>query len=137
MRPRPVRFVVSAARGRGEGGFSQLEVVLGVVILTSVTLGTLLVVIPVSRQVRVSREMELANIEARRVLEQIQASPFAEITTLYPPGSTRALVTLPSGQLTVNYVDPAADPLFVQATLAWTSADLGPMSRTFTTVRTE
>ena len=76
-------------------------------------------------------------MEARRVLEKIQAAPFSEITTLYPDGNTRSIDGLDGGTVTVRYTDPSADPLYVQATIAWTSPDLGGMQRTFTTVRTE
>ena len=67
-------------------GLSLLEVVFAVVILTILTLSALLIVIPVSKQVRVSREIELANTEAQKILERIQTTPFFEITADYPDG---------------------------------------------------
>lgn len=137
-RPDEALPVLSRARPAARaGGFSLLEVMVASAILTVLTLSTLMVVIPVSRQVRIHREVELATVETGKVLEKIQSTPFFQITTIYPQGINLDVPGLENGRITVTYDDPAADPLFVRATLSWDSPDPGAMTRTFSTVRTE
>jgi prepilin-type N-terminal cleavage/methylation domain-containing protein len=120
-----------------KGGFSLLEVVLTIAILAAVALATTLLLVPVARQTRIGRETEVANLEARKVLEKFQALPFNSIVTTYPQGAQIPIAGLPSGKIAVSYVDPVADPLVIQADLTWQSPDLGAMQRTFNTIRTE
>jgi len=123
--------------GPRQAGFSLIEVFVTVAILAAVTLSSILVAVPVSRQTRLSREMELANAEVRRVVERIESMPFSTITSSYPQYSEYTIAGLKDGKIAVSYADPAADPLQVQVTLTWTSPDLGSMTRTFTTARTQ
>lgn len=127
------------ARGRRsrEAGLSLLEVVLTMALLTSMALGTSLLVIPIARQSRVGREIQAANTAARDVLEKIQATPFKDILTTYPHSSEHTVPSLENGAVRVLYDDPAADPLLVRAEVSWSSPDFGNMTRTFHTVRTE
>jgi type II secretory pathway pseudopilin PulG len=124
------------AGGRGRG-ISLLEVIVGIAILTSLALAAILIIVPVSRQARINREVATANTEARRVLEKVQAAKFKDIVVLYPNGSAAPIISLPGGKVTTTYENPAADPLILRAVLTWDSPDLGPMMRTFFTVRTE
>ena len=126
------------SRGRrGQHGFSLLEVVITIALLTSVALSVAILLVPIARQSRIQRETEIANIAAKRVLEKVQATPFHEILTMYPNGSIQAIPQLPGGMIVVTYADPDADPLFLRADLSWNSPEVGPMSRRFETVRTE
>ncbi len=120
-----------------ESGLTLLEVVISVAILASLTLGSTLIFVPVSRQARINREVAVANSEAKRVLEKVHAIPFNQVLVVYPQGSTNTLSSLPNGQITTTYEDPTADPLVMRATLTWDSPDLGAMTRSFFTVRTE
>lgn len=119
------------------GGFTLLEVMITVALLASVMLGGLLVIVPVAREARIRKEVEVASISARRVLERIQASPFSDITETYPEGHVEPIIGLTNGRITVTYADPTSDPLIVSVNLAWENDDIGPLERTFTTVRTE
>jgi len=124
--------------GAGEQyGFSLLEVVITIALLSSVALGVAILLVPVARQSRIQRETEIANIAAKKVLEKVQATPFHQIVTAYPNGSIHPIPELPAGRIVVTYADPAADPLFLRADLSWNSREVGPMSRRFETVRTE
>lgn len=128
------------ATGAGRGypvGLTLLEVVVTITILTSLTLGMTLVLVPVARQSRISRETTLANAEARRIIERILALPFRDIVTTYPDKSDVKMQDLPDGTLSVNYVDPTADPLEIHLDLRWTSPDMGSVVVSFVTVRTE
>ena len=118
-------------------GLSLVETVITITILTSVTLGTTLILVPVARQSRIQRETTIANVEARRILERLHAIPFGDIVTTYPDETDIELDNLPGGRLLVSYVDPAADPLEIHVDLKWTSPDLGSVTVTFVTVRTE
>jgi len=122
---------------RQTGGFSLLELVITIAILATATLAATLLLVPVARESRVRREVQVANLAARRVLERLQTTPFNDIPTVYPQGHVETIPELPAGSLTVQYVDPAADPLVVQVTLGWSSPEIGSMARTFNTIRTE
>ena len=121
---------------RGQRGLTLLEVAVGIVILTGLTLSTTLISLPISRQVRTSREVTTANGEVRRILERVHAVPFSSITSLYPDGTEIPIITLQGGKIVAHYVDPDADPLVLRLSLSWNSPNLGPMSRNFVTVIT-
>lgn len=130
------RFLTPAAL-RGDRGLSLLEIAVTITILTSVTLGTTLILVPVARQSRINRETAVANAEARKFIERIHAIPFRDILPTYADNSEFKLVSLPDGTMKVNYADPTADPLEIHMDLGWQSPDLGPIVVTFVTVRTE
>jgi hypothetical protein len=108
----------------------------GVALLTMLTLSAALVSVPISRQARSNREVAMGNTEAIRILERVHAVPFSKITTIYPDGIVIPVASLPSGTVAIQYDDPSADPLVLRATLAWASSDIGQIQRTFHTVIT-
>jgi type II secretory pathway pseudopilin PulG len=114
-----------------------LEVVIGLAILASLSLAVTLAFVPVTRQARANREVALANAEAKRVLEKVQAVEFKKITTIFPNGMETPIASLPNGKVLTTYEDPTSDPLVMRVTLTWDSPNLGPMLRTFFTLRTE
>jgi hypothetical protein len=122
---------------RRDRGISLLEVVITVALLTAVGLATAILLVPIARQSRIQRETDIANLAARRILEQVQATPFNDIVQNFPDGSVRVIPELEGGVITISYADPAADPLVLRANLTWESPELGTMQRTFDTVRTE
>jgi prepilin-type N-terminal cleavage/methylation domain-containing protein len=132
-----MNYMVERHGSRAERGMTLLEVVIAVAILTSLALSSTLIFIPVSRQARVNREISVANNEAKRVMEKVQAVPFKDVTRIYPNGRVIVIGVLPNGTITTTYSDPAADPLVLRAVLSWDSPDLGTMTREFYTVRTE
>jgi len=125
----------------GRGGFSLLEVMIAVMVLTCLTLSSILVAIPISRQNRINREITTANNEARRIIEVIQWAPLDTITSMFPSGAEIPVNSiyaglLQNGKFVVTYDDPSEDPLRLQMSLSWDSPDLGHMSRTFYSART-
>ncbi|MCA8960807.1 MAG: hypothetical protein KDC38_09850 [Planctomycetes bacterium] len=122
---------------RPTAGISLVEIVVAVALLSVLTLSTLLTLIPVSRQTRLNREVEAATYAVSDVLERIHATPFSELLTLYPDGTVQAVSTLENGQLAISYEDVTTDPLIMTLALTWQSPEVGSMSRTFRTVRTE
>lgn len=125
-----------SAADPGDRGLSLLEVMFTIVVLAIAVLSTALLLVPVAHQANLRREVQVANLSAKKVLEKIQATPFTQIVTTYPQSYAEAIPELPSGGLTITYVDPAADPLLIQVGLAWQSAQGGLLERTFDTVRT-
>lgn len=115
----------------------MVEVMITIAILATLSLATLLTLVPIGRQTRLNRELQAATHTVSDVLERIHATPFNDLQTLYPDGQTAAVSELPGGQLTISYVDPTTDPVILNLTLAWDSPQIGPVTRTFTTVRTE
>ncbi|MEM7261551.1 MAG: hypothetical protein AAF488_06130 [Planctomycetota bacterium] len=115
----------------------MVEVMIAIAILATLALSTLLTLVPIGRQTRLNRELQAATHAVGDVLERIHATPFNDLQTLYPDGQTASVSELQDGQLTVSYDDPTADPAILTLTLSWNSPQISPVTRTFTTVRTE
>lgn len=118
-------------------GFSLLEVYVAAALLSIVAFSAMLTLVPVGRQVRINRDMDSVVTQVQDVMERINVVPFTEVTVTYAPGTTIPLTGVDAGDLLVTYEDAAADPLQVRLTASWTSVDLGPMQRIFSTARTE
>jgi prepilin-type N-terminal cleavage/methylation domain-containing protein len=127
------------ARGRlaGSQGFTLLEVALAIAILTALSLSTFHVVGPITRQAHTSREMEQATIEVKKILEKVQTMPFKDITRVYPEKRKIKVASLLNGEISVDYNEEAADPLHMHVEISWDSSELGTVSKSFLTVRTE
>jgi Tfp pilus assembly protein PilV len=132
-----IRDLQGEASSSTSGGITLLELVISIVVLTTVGLGTITLLVPTARQSRLSRELQTANLEARRVIERILSTPFSSLTAAYPYGVEIPVPDLPQGKIIVTYADPAADPLQVHLDLSWESPDLGTSRFTFDTARTE
>ncbi|HVR76417.1 MAG TPA: prepilin-type N-terminal cleavage/methylation domain-containing protein [Planctomycetota bacterium] len=137
----PSRYLHSKRRGKGElagsQGFTILEVALAIAILTALSLSTFHVVGPIARQAHTSREMEQATIEVKKILEKVQTMPFKDIPRVFQERRRIKVASLLNGEIRVEYDDDEADPLHMHVEIAWDSSELGPVSRSFLTVRTE
>lgn len=122
---------------RTPGGFTLLELIITISILTVATLCSVPLAVKISRQTRLSREAHVANTEIQKVVDDILSIPFDSITTVYPPGTQIALEGIQNSSIGVSYEDPAADPLKIQITLTWENADSITITRTFYTARTK
>lgn len=122
---------------QSEVGMSLLEVTITIAVFSSLALSVALMIVPIARQSRINRETNIANASAKKILEEINATPFNDITTRYPHGSENAIADLPEGRLIVSYQDVMSDPLIITLDLEWESPDLGHTTRTFHTARTE
>jgi prepilin-type N-terminal cleavage/methylation domain-containing protein len=118
-------------------GFSLVEVVGALAVLSIIALSASLLIVALAREARIHREVTVANLEAKRFLEEIQATPLNDLIDRYPDGSSRSVQQLPNGSVAVDYDDPEADPLEIHVQVSWTSPDLGDMARVFDTARTE
>lgn len=118
-------------------GFTLIEVTVAVAILAVLAFSTLLILVPVSREHRLTRESDVAVAVARNLLEQVYTVPFNDLLDRFPPGQVIPVAGLDGGQIQISYEDTTADPIVMQADLSWNSADYGPMARSFFTVRTE
>ena len=120
-----------------EAGFSILEVYVAAALLVVVMFSAMLTVVPVSRQVRISDDIDTVVMQVQNVLERVQVTPYSELVTTYPDGVQLVLAGVEAGTLTITYEDTTADPLQVRITANWTIPDLGPIERIFSTTRTE
>ena len=120
-----------------EAGFSILEVYVAAALLVVVMFSAMLTVVPVSRQVRISDDIDTVVAQVQNTLERLQVTPYSDIVTAFPAGVQLALTDVESGTLTITYEDPTADPLQIRVTANWTIPDLGPVERIFSTTRTE
>ena len=126
-----------ANRTSRHAGLTLLEVATSAAVLVVVAMSSVLMMLPIAKQARISREMDTGLMAAEEYIEGLQLSPFDTITTKFPPGQETSVDTLNEGKIVVEYADPDVDPLVVHVHLTWTSPDLGSMSRTFTTARTK
>ncbi len=118
------------------GGFSLLELVFALSILSILALSTMLAFVPVGRQSRTSRQVELASIAVKSILENVQATPYSNLLNTYPNGSESSVAGLDDGMVTINYEDTTSDPLVMQVTINWTS-ETGALSKTFFASKTQ
>lgn len=136
---RPPRIEIhgaSSLRPARDRGLTTVEVIVASTTLLLITLAVMMVLHPIGRQNRLSREAALANAEAQRVLDRMQTLPFGTLTTLYPQDTKLSLPSLTDGTVTITYEDEAATPLVIGVNVSWTNADDGTIDRQFTTART-
>ncbi len=105
-------------------------------LLSILALSTMLAVIPIGRQARLSREMNTAATALRSVLEQVQTLPFDSLPSRYTQGQVVPMAALSGGQMVINYTDPTVDPIEISIVISWNSPEIGPYLRTFTTLKT-
>lgn len=137
----PLQALSSKRRGKGmpmgSQGFTLLEVALAIAILSALSLSTFHVVGPIARQAHTNREMEQATIEVKKILEKVQTMPFRDITRVFQEQRRIKVASLLNGEIRVDYDDNEADPLHMRVEITWDSSELGPVSKSFLTVRTE
>lgn len=136
--------ISSAGPVDAEGGFTILEVMITAALFTVVSLALAMIVIPVSREQRASREIEAATSHARNIIEELQTLPYPQVVERCDPATWPQSVALtgdpeaPSvvGTLEVNAVDLDADPLQIEIKISWSSHDLGDREQTYWVLRT-
>ncbi len=106
----------------GGSGFTLVEILITVCILSVGILSALMFYTSASRSTRLSQDMTVAVTDAGSVLEEMVSRPsLADITatdwTAWAAAS--GLNTLPSQTLAVVYANPAADPLHIEVTVNW------------------
>jgi Tfp pilus assembly protein PilV len=90
----------------------------------------------------VNRETNKAMAHLQASLEKVIATPFSNITTAFPSGSTVTLDhvdtpdVLDQERITVAYADVSADPLQITVTIQWKAFDGRMRTRTLSTLRT-
>lgn len=131
-----------AGRGGAMGGVTLVELIVAVAIIAFGVV-TLMAQIEASYKItNVNRETNKAMAHLQAGMEKIISTPFNDIVSKYPNGSTIDMsniepIDLMNGErLTVSYADVNADPLQITATVSWTSSDGRARTRTLTTMRT-
>ena len=127
---------------KNEGGISLIEVTFAVAII-SVGVSVLMSQLECSYKVNsVNRETNKAMAHLEAALEKVTNTPFSRITSDFPNGSNVYLGEIDNSDLlrseyiTVNYLDPDADPLQVAVTIQWTSFDGRQRTRSLATMVT-
>ena len=126
----------ASSHPRTRQGFTLIEIMIALSLLSILALSTMLAIIPVGRQARLSREMNTAATALRSVLEQVQTLPFDSLPSRYLQGQVVPVAALSGGQIVINYTDPTVDPIEISIAISWNSPEMGPYSRTFTTLKT-
>ncbi len=114
----------------------MVEIMIALTLLSVLALSTMVAIIPVGRQARLSREIESAATSVRTLLEQAQTIPYNDVPTTFTDGQIVTMPTLVNGQILINIADPTADPMEITFTVTWDSQEVGSFSRTFTTLKT-
>lgn len=134
----------SAGQIDAEGGFTILEVMIAAALFTVVSLALAMIVIPVSREQRASRQIEAATSHARNIIEELQTLPYPQVVDRCDPALWPQTVTLAGdpqspnvvGTLEVNAVDLEVDPLQIEVKISWNSHDVGDREQTYWVLRT-
>ena len=139
-RMRNLRAIYNKARA-GKG-LTLVELMI-VSFVLAVTIGALLVVFANAlNQIVLSKELSIATDDLRDSLEKLKATPFANLTTQYPDGSSIGSsviggFVLMNEVITVTYPNGInVDPLEVRVTVTWLSKDKRTRTQTFNTLLT-
>lgn len=128
--PDPNRFLGEKrriGRSRRAGGFTLAELNIGVLLLGVGALALLGVSTSALHTLEGARNLGQATEEARTLLEKMRQTADNDgllgVRTAYPEGTdlaeTLGLDTLSEQEVTVDYADPAADPLDVTVQIQW------------------
>jgi prepilin-type N-terminal cleavage/methylation domain-containing protein len=125
----------------GAAGMSLLEVMIAAAILSVIVIGVFSAIFTSTRQSEFSKEMEIAQFDLERVMEDILSEAFDSTITVYPAGLSIVKGTsvtringlprqyndlvLPNEGIAVSYVMPATqqDPLEIRLTVSWRNRD--------------
>ena len=127
-----------------EGGFTILEVMITAALLAVVSLALAMIVIPVSREQRASRQIEAATSHARDIIEELQTLSYPQVVDRCDPSLWPQIVTISGdptapgivGILDVNTTDLDDDPLQIEVKISWSSIDVGDREQTYWVLRT-
>lgn len=128
-----------------ESGFTVAELMITLAVVVLITAGYLGSNIVIHQATAAAFERSLALQDAHQLMEQMRDAAnqgqFPEnVTSAFPDsGTVGGFNTLPNEQVTVRYVDPAADPLDVTVTVTWNANGRRPEDvalRTLITQRT-
>jgi prepilin-type N-terminal cleavage/methylation domain-containing protein len=129
----------SAGSRRRERGFTFVEIVFATAILAVAALVAFPTMLSFFELSDAARDENVATHDLMAATEDLLATPFALVTTTYPDGQPIPKFTrlhLPDEQITVRYDDPAADPLLITLTAAWSDSKGRPRQEVYRCVRT-
>jgi Tfp pilus assembly protein PilV len=119
-----------AKRKQRTGGFTFIEVIVGITVMVLGFLG-LYASLQASGRLRESaKETNIAMFKLQTTMEYVFSVPFDDITTLLPPDTPIDIVALTDSttgndyrlnneQIILAYEDPSGDPLKFTATITW------------------
>jgi len=112
--------------------FTFVEVLVAIALLTIGFLGVYASLNTSALLRETSNETNIAMFKLQATMEYLFSLPFDSVTTVLPAGAPLDIAALTDSnpgndfklsneQITIAYVDPAADPLYFRITLTWTS----------------
>ncbi len=113
---------VNQGRPRGAEGFTLIEVIVAMVVLTGASLVAFPTLVSFFDLSSAAREENVATHDVQSALEDLMATPFGRITSDYPDGQAIPKYTnlhLTNQQIVVSYADPDADPLVITLVVSW------------------
>jgi type IV pilus assembly protein PilV len=113
-------------------GFTLIEVMIGMVILTIISLGLLSLTVMTTRGSTTSHKITTATMLAQDKIEQIKRLGYVNANTVAPPEAYGTIPNFPGFQretLVENHT-PAANVKTVTVTVSWVSATRPVTSRT-------
>lgn len=135
--------VIRLKNRSSEAGFTILELTIAMGVLALVMVGLMAAVTNSFSIVQLSSDRTPAIKEAQIALNNLklsasQAAVFpGDVVAAFPVGVVfPPRTTLPGQIVTVSYVDPLADPLFVTVTVQWTNVQGRPLRESLSTVLT-
>jgi prepilin-type N-terminal cleavage/methylation domain-containing protein len=131
--------VEATASRKRVAGFTFIEVVIATVILAVAALVAFPTMLSFFELSDSAHEENVATHDLMAAVEDIHCTPFATITTAYPDGQLIPKYTrlhLRDEQISVQYENPAADPLIVAVTATWSDSKGRPRQETYRCVRT-
>jgi len=116
------RPAIGCRRDRRRRGLTFIEILLATTVLAIASLVAFPTLLSFADLSDGAREKNVATHDLMTAVEDLNATPFAQVTTTYPndqliPKFER--LHLSNETITVHYDDPAADPLLATLTVSW------------------
>jgi hypothetical protein len=124
-------------------GFTLAELLFSAALLIITLVPLVLTYINARARIDITREISIANDDARDVLEKIKGVPFPNIVTLFPPNTAinQSVIGgyyLPNENIVVSYPSGTTVlPLMIQVSISWTSHNGKTHNQVYQTSRTQ
>ena len=129
----------TSRRRRSLRGFTLLEVVIAMALLSVGALSIYQAIISYQDLSRLAHERNIAYFDLETAIEDVQSTPFNNIVTRFPNNQRIPkfeALHLPRERIAVRYTNPAADPLYITVTVTWRDIKARLVSESLMTART-
>ncbi len=132
-------MAVLPKRRAGSRGFALIEVMIAMAMLSIGAMSIYQGVVSYQDLSRLAHDRNVAYFDLETAVEDIQSTPFANITTRFPNNQRVNKfegLHLNRERVTVHYSDPTADPLFITVTVTWRDIKARTVTESIMTART-